>query len=131
MKDIKDMYENGSFIINYNGQVINEFSDENETVYMDDGEEIPYNTLVAEDFNIFEIIGEYNLETDIREVIKDLNKCKKNFSKYERGENCFVIYEPDGQIIFTEETIDELYDLEYLTRKIYDIKVLKLKKIKR
>jgi hypothetical protein len=128
LQEIKYLFENGDFIVNYNGEMINEFSDENETLYFENtGEEISYKDLVLANFNIFEIIEEYSLEADIRRIIRELAMCKKDFSKYERGENCFIIYEPDSQIIFTEETIDELYDLDYLARKVYDIKVLKLK----
>jgi hypothetical protein len=131
LEEIKNLSEDGNYIVNYNGQIINEFSDENETLYTDDGDEISYNNLDIENgFNIFEIKEEYDFENDIREVIKDLNRCKKDCSKYERGEKCFIIFETDTQSIFTSEMIDELYDIDVLENKLYNLKVLKLQPYK-
>jgi ABC-type enterochelin transport system ATPase subunit len=131
LEEIKNLFEDGNYIVNYNSQIINEFSDENETLYTDDGDEISYNNLDIENgFNIFEIKEEYDFEKDIREIIKDLNRCTKDCSKYERGEKCFIIFETDTQSIFTSEMIDELYDIDVLENKLYNLKVLKLQPYK-
>lgn len=130
-EQFKDRLEQGNVCI-YDMNDINEFDLESDTLYMENGDEYKFDDINFDYFYEFEIISEEPFSDDIREIIKELNKCIKDYNKFTRGESCIVALRNDGLIVLNDEELEMMYSIEYFN-EIFErdsVVISKLKRIK-
>lgn len=113
----------------YDGIGIIEFDKETDTLDLVDMSEVKFDSIDFDFFVEYKIEEEYGFEDDIKEIIKDLNKCSKEYQKFESGNSCMVIVESEEKKVLNQDEIEELYSFENLQNKFESLMILKLKKL--
>ena len=130
-EEFKNRLESGNLCV-YDLNEINEFDLESDTLYMDNGDEYLFDSIDFDYFYEYEILTDELFSDDIREMIKELNKCKKEYNKFTRGENCIVALKNDCLSVVNDEELEMMYSVEYFNEmsERSAVVISKLKRIK-
>jgi ATP-dependent helicase YprA (DUF1998 family) len=109
----------------YDLQIVNELHEG--VLYMEDGDEYKVEDLDMDYFFAYDR-EELDINWDIRDMVKDINVCKRDLKKFEQGKNflCFVVSEME---ILTDEGLNELFDFDFLETKSNELNLYRYKKI--
>jgi len=97
-------YYDGVYVVEYSGG----------SIYLEDMSEVEFNDIKWDFFFKFEPLEETPFPSDLREIIKVLNKQSKEYRKFEQGKNFSSICEDCSNVILSEDTVEELYDFDNL-----------------
>jgi hypothetical protein len=124
-KRLKELTED--YLCFYDYEPVNEFHEG--VIYTDNGDEYNFEDIDFDYFYAYEK-DEYELSTDIRELIQLINKAKKEINKFDKGKTFFGFIRNEYDLLMTEESLDELFDFENLERSLYDLEYCKFNLIK-
>ena len=128
-QELHDFLDQG-FICLYDGVRLSEYDIEKDIIYADFEVDQKYSDINFDFLRIYEIDKVYNFNTNTIEIIKIIQHCIKEQTKFEKGKSCVCLVEA-GCDICTVETLQEmLSDIDFLYRKIFDLEICELRIIK-
>lgn len=122
---LKELTEN--YRCYYDSQEINEIHEG--VVYFEDADEVKIEDINTNYLFVYET-DEYDFPNDIRELVSTINKCKKDLSKFERGESFTGIVHNEYYLLMTEESLDELFEMSNLEDMYNSLSLNYFKKVR-
>ena len=128
-QELHDFMDQG-FICLLDGVRIAEYDIENDILYSDFQEDKKFEDIDFDYLVIYEIDEADSFNTNTIEIIKIIQHCIKEQSKFEKGKSCVCLME-DGCDIYTVENMKEmLSDIDFLYRKIFSLEICELRIVK-